>query len=165
MRRLQADGAARLVHGNRGQQPVNRVDDDVRARVVDKALTTHAGFNPVHLAETLAEEDPAVDAGAAAPASQRGAGGELLRRADAVPAVLRDMLVGRSEGNPFIAEELVRMLLEDGIIEHALPSPRPGTSEPIGWAKCASGPALSVSCRRAWIAWNRWNARCSSERR
>ena len=44
---------------------------------------------------------------------------ELLRRADAVPAVLRDMLVGRSEGNPFIAEELVRMLLEDGIIEHA----------------------------------------------
>jgi transposase len=58
--RLRADGAAGLVHGNRGRSPVNRVDDALRASIVDKALTTHAGFNPVHLAETLAEEDPAV---------------------------------------------------------------------------------------------------------
>ena len=58
--RLRADGAAGLVHGNRGRSPVNRVDDALRASIVDKALTTHAGFNPVHLAETLAEEDPAI---------------------------------------------------------------------------------------------------------
>ena len=32
----------------------------LRASIVDKALTTYAGFNPVHLAETLAEEDPAI---------------------------------------------------------------------------------------------------------
>jgi class 3 adenylate cyclase/tetratricopeptide (TPR) repeat protein len=42
---------------------------------------------------------------------------EILRRADSVPDALRDLVTGRSEGNPFFAEELVRMLLEDGIIE------------------------------------------------
>lgn len=54
--RLRADGATGLVHGNRGRQPANRVDAEVRAAIVDRALTTFAGFNPVHLAETLAEE-------------------------------------------------------------------------------------------------------------
>ena len=58
--RLRADGAAGLVHGNRGRTPANRVDDALRASIVDKALTTHTGFNPVHLAETLAESDPSV---------------------------------------------------------------------------------------------------------
>lgn len=58
--RLRAEGAAGLVHGNRGRRPVNRVDDDLRAAIVDEALTTYAGFNPVHLAETLAETDPAM---------------------------------------------------------------------------------------------------------
>jgi hypothetical protein len=32
----------------------------VRAAIIDQALTTFAGFNPVHLAETLAEDDPAI---------------------------------------------------------------------------------------------------------
>lgn len=58
--RLRSEGAAGLVHGNRGRRPVNRVDDTVRASIVDQALTTLAGFNPVHLAETLAEDDPAI---------------------------------------------------------------------------------------------------------
>lgn len=58
--RLRTEGAAGLVHGNRGRQPVNRVDDAVRAAIVDQALTTYAGFNPVHLTETLAEADPAI---------------------------------------------------------------------------------------------------------
>ncbi len=58
--RLRSEGAAGLVHGNRGRQPANRVDDAVRATIVDQALTTYAGFNPVHLAETLAEGDPAI---------------------------------------------------------------------------------------------------------
>jgi class 3 adenylate cyclase/tetratricopeptide (TPR) repeat protein len=44
---------------------------------------------------------------------------EILRRADRVPAALRNMIVGRSEGNPFFAEELVKMLLEDGVIERS----------------------------------------------
>jgi len=58
--RLRADGAAGLVHGNHGRRPANRVDDALRAAIVDQALTTYAGFNPVHLAETLAEADPAI---------------------------------------------------------------------------------------------------------
>jgi hypothetical protein len=58
--RLRVEGAAGLVHGNRGRPPVNRVDDAVRAAIIDQALTTYAGFNPVHLAETLAETDPAI---------------------------------------------------------------------------------------------------------
>jgi hypothetical protein len=59
-RRLRAEGATSLVHGNRGRRPANRVDEALRASIVDQALTTYAGFNPVHLAETLAEADPAI---------------------------------------------------------------------------------------------------------
>ena len=44
---------------------------------------------------------------------------EILRRADTVPDALRTMVVVRSEGNPFFAEELVKMLLEDGVIERS----------------------------------------------
>jgi transposase len=54
--RYRADGAAAFVHGNRGRTPANRVDEAVRAQIVEFATTTYAGFNPVHLAETLAEE-------------------------------------------------------------------------------------------------------------
>jgi transposase len=58
--RLRTEGAAGLVHGNRGRRPANRVDDALRGAIVEHALTTYAGFNPVHLAETLAEADPTV---------------------------------------------------------------------------------------------------------
>lgn len=56
--RLRREGAAGLVHGNRGRAPANRVDDALRGAIVDQALTAYAGFNPTHLAETLAEADP-----------------------------------------------------------------------------------------------------------
>jgi len=55
-RRFRAEGAAALVHGNRGRTPANRTDEVIRARLVELATTEFAGFNPVHLAETLAEE-------------------------------------------------------------------------------------------------------------
>lgn len=58
--RLRTEGAAALVHGNRGRRPANRVDDAMRGAIVEHARTTFAGFNPVHLAETLAEADPTV---------------------------------------------------------------------------------------------------------
>ena len=58
--RLRSEGAAGLVHGNRGRRPCNRVDDVIRATIVDQGLTTFAGFDPVHLAETLAEDDPSI---------------------------------------------------------------------------------------------------------
>jgi transposase len=54
--RYRDEGAAALVHGNRGRTPANRTDPAVRARLLELATTEFAGFNPVHLAETLAEE-------------------------------------------------------------------------------------------------------------
>jgi len=54
--RYRAHGAAAFVHGNRGRTPVNRVDEGIRVQIVELATSTYAGFNPVHLAETLAAE-------------------------------------------------------------------------------------------------------------
>jgi len=54
--RYRTEGAVALVHGNRGRTPINRTDPAVRARLVELATTEFAGFNPVHLAETLADE-------------------------------------------------------------------------------------------------------------
>ncbi len=42
--------------------------------------------------------------------------GELLSRASQLPNYLIDMLVERCEGNPFFLEELITVLLEDGVI-------------------------------------------------
>ena len=52
------DGATALIHGNSGRAPVNRLAGDKRVKLAELAATTFAGFNPVHLAETLAEEQP-----------------------------------------------------------------------------------------------------------
>jgi transposase len=57
---FRAEGAAALVHGNRGRAPANRLDEEQRGRLLELATTTYRGFNPVHLAETLAEEAPAL---------------------------------------------------------------------------------------------------------
>jgi len=56
--RLQLEGAAALVHGNRERRPANRIDESHRARLLELARETYAGFNPVHMAETIAEEHP-----------------------------------------------------------------------------------------------------------
>ncbi|MCI0394566.1 MAG: tetratricopeptide repeat protein [Chloroflexi bacterium] len=41
---------------------------------------------------------------------------EILRQVDQVPDKLRDLIVKGAEGNPFYVEELIKMLLEDGVI-------------------------------------------------
>lgn len=41
---------------------------------------------------------------------------EILKKVDRVPKSLRDLLVERSEGNPFFMEELIKMLIEDRVI-------------------------------------------------
>jgi len=41
-RRFRAEGAAALVHGNRGRVPVNRTDDVIRTRLVELATTEFA---------------------------------------------------------------------------------------------------------------------------
>jgi len=40
----------------------------------------------------------------------------LLRRLDTVPPKLSELIVGRAEGNPYYMEELVRRLVDDGVI-------------------------------------------------
>ncbi|HEY8868469.1 MAG TPA: ISNCY family transposase [Candidatus Limnocylindrales bacterium] len=57
VQRHRVEGAAALVHGNRGRQPVNRLDDERRAQLAELARTTYAGFNPVHLAESLVVDE------------------------------------------------------------------------------------------------------------
>jgi len=42
---------------------------------------------------------------------------ELLKKLAEVPAALRELLIGGSEGNPFYMEELVKMLIDEGAIE------------------------------------------------
>lgn len=57
LQRYRHEGAAALVHGNRGRRPVNRITEAVRARIVELAQTSYGGFNAVHFAETLAAEE------------------------------------------------------------------------------------------------------------
>lgn len=52
-----SDGVAALVHGNRGQPPANRLDQQLRQRVVELASGRYAGVNRAHLAELLAERE------------------------------------------------------------------------------------------------------------
>ena len=51
------EGAAALVHGNRGRAPVHRTPEGLRGRLVELATTTYAGVNRAHLAELLAERE------------------------------------------------------------------------------------------------------------
>ncbi|MGD2147349.1 MAG: adenylate/guanylate cyclase domain-containing protein, partial [Anaerolineae bacterium] len=41
---------------------------------------------------------------------------EVLQMMETVPELLRDMVVSNAEGNPFFVEELIKMLIEDGLI-------------------------------------------------
>jgi transposase len=51
------EGAAVLVHGNRGRRPVHALDPAVAARIVELAKTKYAGFNQHHLTEMLGEQE------------------------------------------------------------------------------------------------------------
>lgn len=42
--------------------------------------------------------------------------GEIIRKGSPIPISLRDLIVSTTEGNPFYIEELIRMLIEDGVI-------------------------------------------------
>lgn len=42
---------------------------------------------------------------------------EILQKVDEVPDALRDLVVTTAEGVPFFAEELIKMLVEDGVIQ------------------------------------------------
>ncbi|MBA3530505.1 MAG: tetratricopeptide repeat protein [Ardenticatenales bacterium] len=50
------------------------------------------------------------------PAESRHLVSELLHRVEQVPTELEELLVNRTDGNPFYVEELIKMLIEDGVI-------------------------------------------------
>jgi transposase len=58
--RYRGEGAAALVHGNRGRVPANRLDDELRSRLIELASTTYVGVNRAHLADLLAEREDIV---------------------------------------------------------------------------------------------------------
>ena len=47
------EGAAGLAHGNRERQPVNRLPDELRQKVIEMAGHKYRGFNHTHLTEIL----------------------------------------------------------------------------------------------------------------
>jgi predicted ATPase len=46
---------------------------------------------------------------------------EILQRVPQIPSDLRDLIVDGAEGNPFFLEELIKMLIEDGVIQPGAP--------------------------------------------
>jgi len=50
---------------------------------------------------------------------------EVVQRVDDIPDSLRALITDVAEGNPFYVEELVKMLIDQGIIERTLPNPLP----------------------------------------
>ncbi len=46
----------------------------------------------------------------------RALAGALLQRIDSAPAILRELITGGAEGNPFYMEELLKMLVDEGAI-------------------------------------------------
>ena len=57
-----------------------------------------------------------IDLGTLTRRTSRELADALLQRIDEPPAVLRELLTGGAEGNPFYMEELTKMLIDDGVI-------------------------------------------------
>ena len=55
--RLEREGPAGLVHGNRGRPSPRRLPDGTRARILTLATGTYAHVNDTHLVELLAEHE------------------------------------------------------------------------------------------------------------
>lgn len=72
------EGAAALVHRNRGRRPANVTPEGIRLQVIMLARTCYAGFNHTHLTEVLAERE-----------------GLVLAR-----STVRSILVGAGIGSP-----------------------------------------------------------------
>lgn len=51
------EGAAAVVHGNRGRQPAHTISQEVRQQVAELARTTYAGCNQQHLRDLLEERE------------------------------------------------------------------------------------------------------------
>ncbi len=51
------EGAAALVHGNRGRKPANGLREELREQVLELARTKYAGFNQLHMSELIHDDD------------------------------------------------------------------------------------------------------------
>jgi len=58
------------------------------------------------------------------PDDSRALVGEILQKVDHLPDDLRELVVSSAEGYPFYVEELIKMLIEDGVIERGQDSER-----------------------------------------
>lgn len=47
---------------------------------------------------------------------------EVLQKVDNVPSALRELIIQQAEGNPYYIEEMIRMLVEDGILVRGEPT-------------------------------------------
>lgn len=54
--RLEAEGPAALVHGNRGRVPANLTPEALKDEILELAATEYPGFNDVHLMEALSRD-------------------------------------------------------------------------------------------------------------
>ena len=88
--RMEREGPAGLVHGNRGRVSPRRLGEETRARIVELAREEYAGLNDSHLADLLTErEDIAIsrsalrrllrDAGRPSPRKRRAPRWEAAR--------------------------------------------------------------------------------------
>src|SRR5687768_1783202 len=65
---------------------------------------------------------------------------DILRHSESVPEVLREVVVGSAEGNPFYLEELIKMLIDQGVIQ---PSAEQWTIDPRRLIEVRVPPTLT----------------------
>jgi class 3 adenylate cyclase/tetratricopeptide (TPR) repeat protein len=128
------------VHGMVAQQPLLMLLEDLQwadessldlvaqlvAELPDAAMLIVAAARP-----TLFERRPNWGEGQRAykrlelePLSRRATRSlveEILQKADQLPGELRELIVEAAEGNPYYVEELIKMLIEDGVIVRGEP--------------------------------------------
>jgi class 3 adenylate cyclase len=104
----------------------------LRERRPDALAGDDAGHATLHLQLLDAEQAPALAAA-------------LLQHLPEPPEALRRLLVERAAGNPFYMEELVRMLIDDGVIDAQR---RPWTMR-AGWQDTARVPATLAGVLQA----------------
>ena len=78
--RLERDGPAGLVHGNRGRASPRRLDEATQARILELAEEAYAGCNDSHLADLLAEREGITISRQALQRLLRGAGRPSTRK-------------------------------------------------------------------------------------
>jgi class 3 adenylate cyclase len=82
---------------------------------------------------------------------------EILRNIPEIPPRIHDLIVSRAEGNPFYVEEVIKMLIDDGVI---VPGPERWEVNVERFVEGKILRPLPACCRPAWMRFRRWSARC-----